>query len=207
MAAIGKFSLLAARIPTSLLTRELSRNLRLSPSFFFRRYEPYTRGLSFCTKANNQPTAIQATKHEIPSLKTSPCLDNNNQATSMKLNMISNLTVSEKHDNAILIICKVCGARSLKTMAGDSYKKGVVIAKCDACNNLHIIADKLGLFGEPGSVSVEDFLAARGEEIKTRGPCSTVNLLKVKKTRKTTQNKPKGKTKGKTKDLAGNKET
>ncbi|GER48952.1 Zim17-type zinc finger protein [Striga asiatica] len=195
MAAIGKFSLLAARIPTNLLTRDLSRNLRLSPSFFFRRYEPYTRvlSLSISTKANNEPTAIQA-KHEIPSLKTH----------SRKLDMNTNLTATEKHDSAILIICKVCGARSLKTMAGDSYKKGIVIAKCDACNNFHVIADKLGLFGESGIVSVEDFLAARGEEIKNgRGPCGTVNLMPKKLPTKTS----KAKTKGKKKDLAGNKET
>ncbi|GER36753.1 Zim17-type zinc finger protein [Striga asiatica] len=174
MAAIGNCSLLAERIPQIPLTREyvisysqftlskhadsvdLSWNLRLSPSFFFRRYKPYTRGLSINTKANNQPTAIQA-KHEIPKM----------------LDMNSKLKVSEKHDLSILISCKVCEARSMKTMAGDSYKEGVVIAKCDACGNLHVIADRFGLFEELGSV--EDFLAARGEEIKD-GPCGTLNL-------------------------------
>ncbi|CAA0823724.1 Zim17-type zinc finger protein [Striga hermonthica] len=167
MAAIGNCSLLAERIPANPLTRELSWNLRLSPSFFFSRYTPYTRGLSISTKAHNQPTAIQA-KHEIPSLNT-----------SINLDMNSNLKVSEKHDYSILISCKFCEARSMKTMASDSYKEGVVIAKCDACDNLHVIADRLGLFGEPDSVSVEDFLAARGEEIKN-GPSSTVNLtLKI----------------------------
>ncbi|GER36206.1 Zim17-type zinc finger protein [Striga asiatica] len=178
MAAIGKFSLRAAITPPSPLTREGIKLLALVISFVSC-YSVF--GMMSGVEIDRNLNA----KHETPSLNTSPCLDNN-QATSIKLNMNSNLKVSEKHDLGILISCKVCEARSFKTMARDSYQKGVVIAKCDPCGNLHLIADRLGLFGE---------------EIKT-SPCFTVNLT-LKETRKTT----KKKTEGKTKDIAGNKET
>jgi hypothetical protein len=41
------------------------------------------------------------------------------------------------------------------------------------CNNLHRIAGRLGWIGEPGSV--EEYLAARGEEVK-KGSVDTLNL-------------------------------
>ncbi|EPS59740.1 hypothetical protein M569_15064, partial [Genlisea aurea] len=74
------------------------------------------------------------------------------------------LRISERHDLVMMFTCRVCDTRSVKTTCRSSYDKGVVIARCDGCNNLHLIADRLGWFGEKGSV--EDFLAARGEEVK-----------------------------------------
>ncbi|KHN00853.1 DNL-type zinc finger protein [Glycine soja] len=73
----------------------------------------------------------------------------------------------------MVFTCKVCETRSIKTVCRESYEKGVVVARCGGCNNLHLIADHLGWFGEPGSI--EDFLASRGEEVK-RGSVDTLNL-------------------------------
>ncbi|CAI0442710.1 unnamed protein product [Linum tenue] len=67
----------------------------------------------------------------------------------------------------------VCETRSFKTLSRESYEKGVVVARCGGCDNLHLIADRLGWFGEPGSV--EEFLAARGEEVK-KGSADTLSL-------------------------------
>lgn len=85
----------------------------------------------------------------------------------------SNLKISETHDLAMIFTCKVCDTRSVKTFSRVSYEKGVVLARCGGCNNVHLIADRLGWFGEPGSI--EEFLAARGEEMK-RGSADTLNL-------------------------------
>lgn len=52
----------------------------------------------------------------------------------------------------------------MKTFCKESYEKGVVVVRCGGCNNLHLIADNLGWFGEPGNV--EQLLASRGEEVK-----------------------------------------
>lgn len=42
-----------------------------------------------------------------------------------------------------------------------AYEKGVVIAKCEGCGVMHLIADHLGWFGDNGTV--EDFLKEKGE--------------------------------------------
>ncbi|XP_022858160.1 DNL-type zinc finger protein-like [Olea europaea var. sylvestris] len=96
-----------------------------------------------------------------------------NDEITAKHSVKSNLKVSERHDLAMIFTCKVCDTRSVKTICRESYDKGVVVARCDGCNNLHLIADRLGWFGKPGSV--EEFLAARGEEVK-KGSVDTLNL-------------------------------
>lgn len=44
-----------------------------------------------------------------------------------------------------------------------SYETGVVIVTCPGCKGNHLIADRLGWFGEPGSI--EDYLSAQGQGI------------------------------------------
>ena len=51
----------------------------------------------------------------------------------------------------------------MKTMSRTSYESGVVIVTCPGCQNRHLIADRLGWFGEPGSI--EDYLAQKGEAV------------------------------------------
>lgn len=72
--------------------------------------------------------------------------------------------VSERHNLAMIFTCNVCQTRSAKTMSRQTYEQGVVIVRCGGCKNLHLIADRLGWFGEPGSV--EDFLMQKGVEIR-----------------------------------------
>ncbi|CAL5322316.1 unnamed protein product [Camellia sinensis] len=96
-----------------------------------------------------------------------------NDDSAVKFNAASHLKVSPNHDLAMIFTCKVCETRSVKTMCRQSYEKGMVVARCGGCNKLHLIADHLGWFGQPGSV--EDLLAARGEEVK-KGSADTLNL-------------------------------
>ena len=74
---------------------------------------------------------------------------------------------SKRHDLAMLFTCKVCETRSAKTMSRATYETGIVIVRCPKCRNLHLIADRLGWFGEPGSV--EDFLQHQGVSVR-KGP-------------------------------------
>lgn len=86
------------------------------------------------------------------------------QSNSVDLSAASEMKISQRHNLAMVYTCKVCETRSVKTMSRESYEKGIVIVRCGGCNNLHLIADRLGWFGEPSSV--EDFLRARGEQIR-----------------------------------------
>ncbi|KAG7031974.1 DNL-type zinc finger protein [Cucurbita argyrosperma subsp. argyrosperma] len=99
--------------------------------------------------------------------------ENKDDGSAVKYSVLSNLKSSPRHDLAMIFTCKVCETRSIKTVCRESYEKGVVVARCGGCNNLHLIADHLGWFGEPGSV--EDFLAARGEEVR-KGSLDSLSL-------------------------------
>ncbi|PIA37292.1 hypothetical protein AQUCO_03000114v1 [Aquilegia coerulea] len=90
-----------------------------------------------------------------------------------KFSATSSLKPSDRHDTAMLFTCTKCETRSVKTICRESFETGIVVARCGGCDNLHLIADRLGWFGEPGSV--EDFLAARGEKLK-QGSVDTLNL-------------------------------
>ena len=43
-----------------------------------------------------------------------------------------------------------CGSKQARTFSKDSYYKGVVLVRCDGCDNLHLIADNLGWFEKDG---------------------------------------------------------
>ncbi|BAT94488.1 uncharacterized protein HKW66_Vig0191620 [Vigna angularis] len=141
------------------------------------RFGFHQRGVATTTNPI-KPVCEDVENSETDTLKLSPNPDN--VATSISVNDASvqfsaksSLKTSSRHDLAMIFTCKVCETRSIKTVCRESYEKGVVVARCGGCNNLHLIADHLGWFGEPGSV--EDFLASRGEEVK-RGSADTLNL-------------------------------
>ncbi|CAH9075820.1 unnamed protein product [Cuscuta epithymum] len=114
-----------------------------------------------CSSMANGPTGNELREPEMDSY------------SAVKSSTSSGLKVSSRHDLAMIYTCKVCETRSVKTVCRDSYEKGVVVVRCGGCNNLHLIADRLGWFGQPGSI--EDLLAARGEEVK-KGSIDTLNL-------------------------------
>ncbi|KAI3470484.1 hypothetical protein Pfo_027147 [Paulownia fortunei] len=177
MAARRILSLLAAKIPQNPLPRELSRNFHPSPNSFCRSYEQYTRGFQSLAEASIPAVENQVESESCsanPDPGASECISNSkNDQIAVKHRVNSNLKISERHDLVMIFTCKVCDTRSIKTVCRESYDKGVVVARCDGCNNLHLIADRLGWFGEPGSV--EEFLASRGEEVK-KGSVDTLNL-------------------------------
>ncbi|CAL5209197.1 unnamed protein product [Lathyrus oleraceus] len=127
----------------------------------------------------NKPVCEDVGNNEADALKSSVNSDNVptsmsiTENSSIKFSANSSLKTSSRHDLAMIFTCKVCETRSIKTVCRESYEKGVVVARCGGCNNLHLLADHLGWFGEPGSI--EDFLATQGEEVR-RGSVDTLNL-------------------------------
>lgn len=135
----------------------------------FERYPKFIQGVQMHSEA-----IIQGTKF------TENVADCNSQSNlkgdaenAANNNIMSNLKMSSRHDLALIFTCKVCETRSMKTCCRESYEKGVVVVRCGECKSQHLIADRLGWFGEPGSV--EDFLAASGEEVK-KGSVDSLNL-------------------------------
>jgi len=60
--------------------------------------------------------------------------------------------------------CTVCETINKKQFSRQAYEKGVVIIRCDGCQNLHLIADNLGWFGE--EKNVEEILRKKGETVR-----------------------------------------
>lgn len=52
---------------------------------------------------------------------------------------------------AIVFTCAVCEMRSAKQFTENAYLHGVVLVRCPGCQNLHLIADRLGWFDDTES--------------------------------------------------------
>ncbi|WCJ19304.1 DNL-type zinc finger protein [Euphorbia peplus] len=163
---------------SSPLNPESTQQLFPRASTIFTRSD-FNRRFRTQTSVSDHPTD-KSEVHETKNLKPGSDSPNNIPAqisssgsSDVKHSATSSLKVSPRHDLAMIFTCKVCETRSVKTTCRESYEKGVVVARCDGCNNLHLMADHLGMFGKPGSV--EDFLAARGEEVK-KGSEETLSL-------------------------------
>ncbi|KAL3520734.1 hypothetical protein ACH5RR_018883 [Cinchona calisaya] len=162
--------------PSSSLKESFSQFIPAASSFFHRD-GLYKRGLQMIAE-DSKPCAQDGFGKESCKLRSASSSDKavsipDSNEDTIKHRVTSNLKISTTHDLAMIFTCKVCDTRSVKTVSRVSYEKGVVLARCGGCNNVHLIADRLGWFGEPGSI--EDFLAARGEEVK-KGSADTLNL-------------------------------
>ena len=62
-------------------------------------------------------------------------------------------------------VCKKCETRNTKKFSKLSYTSGIVIIRCDGCQNNHLIADNLGWF-EDDDTNIEDIMRSKGEEVK-----------------------------------------
>ncbi|KAG6533511.1 DNL-type zinc finger protein-like [Zingiber officinale] len=174
-AAAGRF--LQRRI-TSLSGRNLPLQFRGQQGYIYSQFVKGTRSVS--TKTESSPTVSEEEQDSKSRHDDSKLTPNSIKVTSavnednnVQYKAFSKLKTSTRHDLAMIFTCKVCETRLVKTVCRESYEKGVVVACCSGCNNLHLIADHLGWFGKPGSI--EDFLAARGEEVK-KGSVDTLNL-------------------------------
>lgn len=67
---------------------------------------------------------------------------------------------------SIVFTCNVCRTRQAKTMSKKSYQEGVVLIRCDGCENLHLIADNLGWFDDK-KTNIVDILQKKQQDVTT----------------------------------------
>lgn len=64
----------------------------------------------------------------------------------------------------MMFTCTVCNTQQGRTFSKDSYQSGVVLIRCEGCDNLHLIADNLGWFKDE-KTNIEDIIKAKGQQI------------------------------------------
>jgi len=63
-----------------------------------------------------------------------------------------------------MFTCSVCNNRQGRTFSKDAYQNGVVLIRCEGCDNLHLIADNLGWFRDE-KVNIEQIMQEKGSKI------------------------------------------
>mmetsp|Transcript_11830 Transcript_11830/g.20007 ORF Transcript_11830/g.20007 Transcript_11830/m.20007 type:complete len:128 (-) Transcript_11830:88-471(-) len=94
---------------------------------------------------------------------------------TFNLDDVKGIKYRENQEGGILMMiytCAVkgCNTKQARTFSKTSYKHGVVLLRCEGCNNLHLIADNMGWFSENGlftgkSINIETILKQKGEHV------------------------------------------
>ena len=96
----------------------------------------------------------------------------NSDGIDIPVNELKDIPGSQTSDEKMIIqfTCKVCDVASIKKFSKRSYDNGVVLVRCPSCQNLHVIADRLGYFGDK-DWDIEKYLqqqeAIKGEDNET----------------------------------------
>ena len=81
----------------------------------------------------------------------------------------------------IVYTCKVCDTRSAKKISKQAYHNGVVVVRCPGCQNLHLMADRMGVF-EDQSWDIQTHI----ENITKKGGVNVTSVDGVLEVSKTT---------------------
>lgn len=113
------------------------------------------------------------------------CIDNSdvgdmsyseNVKVSLNLDDIPGMkTEGEKY--ILMFTCKVCNTRAFRKISKNGYHNGVVICRCESCRNLHLIADRMGVF-EDASWDIEKHIQSLIENNNVNAT-SVENVLEV----------------------------
>ncbi len=85
----------------------------------------------------------------------------------------------------ITYTCGVCEKRQGRSFSKNSYHNGVVIVRCEGCDNLHLIADNLKWF-EDKPTNIEDYMKIQNKEVQkiiAEGPLKEKMIEMMQKTK------------------------
>jgi methionine-rich copper-binding protein CopC len=95
------------------------------------------------TIATASASAASVVQTSIP--VSTQSLDSESAQVSLNLDNIPGMqTAGEKY--VIMFTCNVCETRAARKISKKAYNTGVVICRCEKCKNLHLIADRMGVF-------------------------------------------------------------
>ena len=113
----------------------------------------------------------------------------NNDTTTVTTNSSLNIddlpgaTAGKSKKLAIIFTCNVCNTRSAKRFSEQAYNHGVVLVRCPKCESLHLIADRLGYFGDEGEDGkgwdIETFMKSIGQEDNVKVATEGQEVLEV----------------------------
>lgn len=126
------------------------------------------------TKVSVKPFSKRITNYSVNSLRLCTkrlfCSKDDTAAQSSFTTNINQKLGEISRKLQLAFTCKVCKTRNLKTISHLSYTKGVVIVRCNGCDNNHLIADNLNWFTDlNGLRNIEEILATKGEQVKRIG--------------------------------------
>ena len=139
---------------TSLLSACLSRNLRQTvPKTHIQAFRQMMSASSFCAVQNSFPFFAKKVTSGSQVLAMAKIRDtflglNRNlirwcSKNSSRPTQLGKIDIVKMQ---IVFTCNVCQERSSRIISKQAYAKGVVIIRCNGCNNNHLIADNLGWF-------------------------------------------------------------
>jgi hypothetical protein len=103
--------------------------------------------------------------------------------SSLNIDDLPGATAGKSKKLAIIFTCNVCNTRSAKRFSEQAYNHGVVLVRCPKCESLHLIADRLGYFGDEGEDGkgwdIETFMKSIGQEDNVKVATEGQELLEV----------------------------
>ena len=131
-----------------------------------------TAPLSDVSEEDLELAAAAAVESDDPT----PLQPNTNQKQQPNLDHLSDIPGAQAGGGkklAIVFTCTVCNTRSAKKFSEQAYNHGVVLVRCPGCQNLHLIADRLGFFtddevdgsGDGSGWDIQKALEKRGDNI------------------------------------------